>query len=171
MGEGSPAHGPFLRWQELEHVNGPAREGRQSPSARAALGEAGVCVWWEQAGSTYRASFSHRRHPKYKLMHVTRARLCFTLSGECFYSFNSMPGRVRDQLAGKTAHQRLAELDTTLSVSDLANRRTQERPKGTLKARSGLGTLKCFSSLQIIWKSSGGSKPSGLYVLPMCVLT
>lgn len=59
--------------------------------------------------------------------------LCFTLSGECFCPFNSMPGRVRDQLSGKTAHQRLAELGTTLSISDLANRRTWERPKGTLK--------------------------------------
>ena len=99
-------------------------------------------MWWKQARSTYRARFSHQRYPKYKLMHGTRARLCFTLSGECFYPFNSMPGRVRDQLAGKTAHQRPAELDTTLSVSDLAKRRTRERPKGTLRARSGLGTLK-----------------------------
>ena len=59
--------------------------------------------------------------------------LCFTLSGECFCPFNSMPGHARDQLSGKTAHQHSAELGTTLSASDLANRRTQERPKGTLK--------------------------------------
>lgn len=50
-----------------------------------------------------------------------------------FYPFNSMPGSVRDQLSGKTAHQRPVELGITLGVSDLANRRTWERPKGTLK--------------------------------------
>lgn len=44
-----------------------------------------------------------------------------------------MPGHVKDHLSGKTAHQHSAELGTTLSASDLANKRTQERPKGTLK--------------------------------------
>lgn len=57
--------------------------------------------------------------------------LCFKLSGKCFYPFNPMPGCVRDQLSGKTAHQRPVELGTTLSISDLTNRRIQERPKGT----------------------------------------
>lgn len=43
--------------------------------------------------------------------------------------------------------------------------------KRDFKVLPGLGALKCFSALQIIWKSSGGSKPSSLHILPMRVLT
>lgn len=72
-----------------------------------------------------------------------------------FYPFNSMLGRVRDQRLGKTAHQRGAELGTTLSVSQLANRRGQ---KGRHRAPRTWST-ETLLPLQIVSESLVTARP------------